>query len=182
MLTVGASTIDRDFLATMKLGTRDIVYRCFSLQRGSKSFTGKKMYPLVYMGSNNNNSTNPDPSSSHVSNTASNGGALAADQHLLPTVAVSEKEGNIIKQYVMKVQNLKENLAFFATKIGIRPSPVVAAFSSRGPNVITPQILKLDVVAPRVNILAAWTCDSCPLCYTPTDGGNLGVRRKHDCS
>lgn len=46
---------------------------------------------------------------------------------------------------------------FQETKLGIQPSPVVAAFSSRGPNPITPKILKPDFIAPRVNILAGWT-------------------------
>lgn len=42
--------------------------------------------------------------------------------------------------------------------IGGSPSaPKVAAFSSRGPNHLTPEILKPDVIAPGVNILAGWT-------------------------
>ena len=39
----------------------------------------------------------------------------------------------------------------------IQPSLVIAAFSSYGPNSITPQILKLDLIAPDVNILAGWS-------------------------
>lgn len=46
---------------------------------------------------------------------------------------------------------------FEGTKVGIEPSPVVAAFSSRGPNPITPEVLKPDFIAPGVNILAAFT-------------------------
>lgn len=34
---------------------------------------------------------------------------------------------------------------------------MVAAFSSRGPTFLTLEILKPDLVAPGVNILAAWS-------------------------
>ncbi|KAL2528367.1 Subtilisin-like protease SBT1.7 [Forsythia ovata] len=66
-----------------------------------------------------------------LTNTAANGEELVADAHLLPATA--------------------------GTKLGIEPSPVVAAFSSRGPNSITPEVLKPDMIAPGVNILAGWS-------------------------
>ncbi|KAJ6829607.1 putative subtilisin-like protease SBT1.4 [Iris pallida] len=44
-----------------------------------------------------------------------------------------------------------------------RPAaPKVASFSSRGPNYRAPEIIKPDVIAPGVNILAAWTGESAP--------------------
>ncbi|KAI9078354.1 hypothetical protein K1719_039730 [Acacia pycnantha] len=36
-------------------------------------------------------------------------------------------------------------------------SPYIASFSSRGPNAITPNILKPDIAAPGVDIIAAWS-------------------------
>ncbi|XP_061362657.1 subtilisin-like protease Glyma18g48580 [Gastrolobium bilobum] len=43
------------------------------------------------------------------------------------------------------------------TYLGRKPAPVMASYSSRGPNKIQPSILKPDVTAPGVNILAAYS-------------------------
>jgi subtilisin family serine protease len=92
-----------------------------------------------------------------LANTAANGEELVADAHLLPATAVGQKEGDLIKSYILSDPNPTATIVFGGTKVGITPSPVVAAFSSRGPNTITPEILKPDLIAPGVNILAGWT-------------------------
>ncbi|OIV98936.1 hypothetical protein TanjilG_07371 [Lupinus angustifolius] len=92
-----------------------------------------------------------------LTNTAVNGEELVADCHLLPAVTIGEKEGKKLKNYVLTSKKATATLAFLGTRLGIRPSPVVAAFSSRGPNFLTLEILKPDLVAPGVNILAAWS-------------------------
>ncbi|KAG6545044.1 hypothetical protein Mapa_013738 [Marchantia paleacea] len=43
--------------------------------------------------------------------------------------------------------------------LGLKPSPMVADFSSRGPNSATPAILKPDIMGPGVDILAAFNND-----------------------
>ncbi|KAL3698810.1 hypothetical protein R1sor_012886 [Riccia sorocarpa] len=45
---------------------------------------------------------------------------------------------------------------------GIRPSPTVGDFSGRGPNPVTPDILKPDIMAPGVDILAAFADNRVP--------------------
>ncbi|XP_050388012.1 subtilisin-like protease SBT1.7 [Argentina anserina] len=92
-----------------------------------------------------------------LSNTGANGEELVADAHLLPATAVGQKNGDVIKSYLVSNPNPTAAIIFEGTKVGIEPSPVVAAFSSRGPNSIMPDILKPDFVAPGVNILAGWS-------------------------
>ncbi|KAL6993817.1 hypothetical protein U1Q18_011930 [Sarracenia purpurea var. burkii] len=92
-----------------------------------------------------------------LANTAANGEELVADAFLLPAAAVGQKSGDAIRSYLFSHQYSTATIIFNGTKVGVEPSPVVAAFSSRGPNPITPEILKPDVIAPGVNIIAAWT-------------------------
>ncbi|XP_076922068.1 subtilisin-like protease SBT1.8 [Bidens hawaiensis] len=92
-----------------------------------------------------------------LGNTAESGEELVADSHLLPAVAVGRKIGDQIREYLKTEAKPMALLKFGGTVLGVKPSPVVAAFSSRGPNMVTPQILKPDVIGPGMNILAGWS-------------------------
>lgn len=92
-----------------------------------------------------------------LTNTQSYGEELVADAHLIPTAAVGQIAGDAIKNYILSDSNPTATVVSRGTQLGIQPSPVVAAFSSRGPNPLTPEILKPDFIAPGVNILAGWT-------------------------
>ncbi|CAL0303214.1 unnamed protein product [Lupinus luteus] len=92
-----------------------------------------------------------------LANTAQNGEDSVADEHVLPALAVGKIVGDKIREYVGSDPNPTVVLSFGGTVLDVKPAPVVAAFSSRGPNNLTPQILKPDVIGPGVNILAAWT-------------------------
>ncbi|XP_019193182.1 PREDICTED: subtilisin-like protease SBT1.4 [Ipomoea nil] len=188
MLTVGASTIDREFPAVVTLGNR-------------RSFTGTSLYsgvppssnpvPVVYGGQANSLYClsgqldaskviskivfcEPGGNNSVVSkglavlgaggygmiipNPLPYGFQLQANADLVPTSLVTVADGDIIREYVRSTPLATAKIEFKRTVIGNSPSaPRVAAFSSRGPNSLTPEILKPDVIAPGVNILAAWT-------------------------
>ncbi|KAF5748419.1 hypothetical protein HS088_TW04G00373 [Tripterygium wilfordii] len=92
-----------------------------------------------------------------LANTAISSEELVADSHLIPAVAVGKKAGDIIRGYVKTDANPTALLVFGGTVLNVKPSPVVAAFSSRGPNVVNPEILKPDLIGPGVNILAGWS-------------------------
>ncbi|KAL3623581.1 hypothetical protein CASFOL_032397 [Castilleja foliolosa] len=97
-----------------------------------------------------------------LANTAENGEELVGDSHLLPAVAVGMKAGDQIKNYVNKTEKPTAVLSFGRTVVNVKPSPVVAAFSSRGPNNVTQEILKPDLIGPGVNILAGWSGVTAP--------------------
>ncbi|KAJ9551260.1 hypothetical protein OSB04_015305 [Centaurea solstitialis] len=91
-----------------------------------------------------------------LANTAASGDELFAESHLLPAVAVGKTAGDEIREYLKSDAKPVAVLKFGGTVLGVKPSPVVAAFSSRGPNKVTPEILKPDVIGPGLNILAGW--------------------------
>lgn len=191
ILTVGASTLDRNFPATVKLSN-------------NASYTGASLYdgdalgqlPLIYAGNAGLPGANASVSlclsglldPAHVKgkivvcdrginartakgivvqkaggagmilvNAIVNGEELIADSHVLPAVLVGHKAGAAIKDYISNTQMPTTSIDFMGSIIDVKPAPVMAAFSSRGPNTVTPEILKPDVTAPGVNILAAWT-------------------------
>jgi subtilisin family serine protease len=92
-----------------------------------------------------------------LANTEIDGEGLIADSHVLPATSVGNNGGQVILSYIRTVKDPKVTIEFEGTVLNVKPAPVVASFSSRGPNSETPQILKPDVVGPGVNILAAWT-------------------------
>lgn len=92
-----------------------------------------------------------------LANTIVNGEELIADCHVLPAVLVGYQAGAAIKDYITKTQMPMTSIDFMGTVLDVKPAPVMAAFSSRGPNTVTLEILKPDITAPGVNILAAWS-------------------------
>ncbi|KAH1105462.1 hypothetical protein J1N35_009230 [Gossypium stocksii] len=90
-----------------------------------------------------------------LANTADSGEESVADSHLLSAVAVGRKTGDLIRKYAQSNPNPTAKLVFGGTVLNVRLSPVVAPFSSRGSNMVTPQILKQYVIGPGVDILAA---------------------------
>ncbi|XP_047313091.1 subtilisin-like protease SBT1.5 [Impatiens glandulifera] len=100
-----------------------------------------------------------------IENTAEEGGeGLLADAHLLPALAITASAGIKLHDYMNSDSNPKVSMKFRGTEVGIKPAPVVASFSSRGPNAESIYVLKPDVIAPGVNILAAW-----PESVSPTE-------------
>ncbi|VVA33197.1 PREDICTED: subtilisin [Prunus dulcis] len=75
----------------------------------------------------------------------------------LPCVQVDFAIGTYLLTYIGATRNPVVKFNPTKTQVGQQISPEVAFFSSRGPNSLSPSILKPDITAPGVNILASWS-------------------------
>ena len=192
ILTVGASTIDREFPADVVLGNGRIL-------RGVSLYSGDPLnvtnLPLILADESGSRlcvagKLNPSLVSGKIvvcdsgggkrvekgravklaggagmilANTKTDGEELVADSHLIPATNVGKTAGDLIKRYADSKSSPTATISFGGTVTGNSLlAPKVAAFSGRGPNRLTLDILKPDIVAPGVNILAGWTGSSSP--------------------
>ncbi|KAF5197891.1 Subtilisin-like protease SBT1.7 [Thalictrum thalictroides] len=186
--TIGAGTVDRNFLASVTLGD------------GVTTFTGKSVYPesllvsrvSLYYGRDNtsknceknslnssdvskkivfcsfNNKTDVYEQMEEVFRAGAVGALFATDSAQLlfaqdfymPFVAISPMDGETVEEYLTKTSEATVDIKFQITELGAKPAPQVADFSSRGPNRNFPWVLKPDILAPGVDILAAWLPNS----------------------
>ncbi|RHN65130.1 putative tripeptidyl-peptidase II [Medicago truncatula] len=193
ILTVAASTIDRDFDASVQLHNGQH-FRGDSL---SIALPENKLYPLITAAEARlaeapvenatlcmNGTIDPEKARGRIlvclrgisarveksfvaleaeavgmilCNDQSNGNELIADPHFLPATQITYADGVALFAYINSTKNPLGYIHPPTTKLNIKPAPSMAAFSSRGPNPITPEILKPDVTAPGVNIIAAYS-------------------------
>uniref|UniRef100_A0A1D1ZCI7 Subtilisin-like protease n=1 Tax=Anthurium amnicola TaxID=1678845 RepID=A0A1D1ZCI7_9ARAE len=73
----------------------------------------------------------------------------------IPTLAVDYNATLQLVDYASSSPHPTATVIPRGTTFGVRPSPAVAGFSSRGPSALNGGVLKPDVLAPGVNILAA---------------------------
>ncbi|CAJ1967806.1 unnamed protein product [Sphenostylis stenocarpa] len=187
LLSVAASTIDRKFFTSVQLGDGTVYISLYKFKEfygvSVNTFDLKnKSYPLIYGGNapNTTGGFNSFRSSLCLENSLDEnvvkGKIVLCDGFLdpasvglvsgaagillrsstpkdnaftfaLPAVHLSLEDGALIQSYINLTSNEgKDSLA-----------PYIASFSSRGPNAITPNILKPDLAAPGVDILAAWS-------------------------
>ncbi|XP_061980159.1 subtilisin-like protease [Populus nigra] len=84
------------------------------------------------------------------------GNVTTASLHVLPASHVTYADGLSIKAYINSTSSPMATILFKGTVFGVPYAPQVAMFSSRGPSLASPGILKPDILGPGVRILAAW--------------------------
>ncbi|XP_043712706.1 CO(2)-response secreted protease-like isoform X1 [Telopea speciosissima] len=192
ILTVAATTIDRDFESDCVLGNKKVFKgEGINFSTLQKSPT----YPLIYGLSAKSKSSSKDEARScdpyaldgakikgkivlcdqtdgsyskreKSDGVKSLGGlgivvvddierSVALTTGSFPMTAISSKDFAGILSYIKSTRNPVATILPTVSVTKYKPAPIVAYFSSRGPSPIQ-NILKPDIAAPGVNILAAW--------------------------
>ncbi|KAJ6422965.1 hypothetical protein OIU84_023985 [Salix udensis] len=194
LFTIGASTLDREFSATVTLGNKKL-FKGSSV--ASKSLPAGKFYPLINAAEARLPTAQPADAqlcqngtldarkvagkiivclrgiNSRVgkgheaelagavgmilANDEESGSELLSDPHVLPAAHLTYTDGQAVMNYIKSTRNPTASISPVHTDLGVVPNPVMAAFSSRGPSLIEPAILKPDVTAPGVDVIAAYT-------------------------
>ncbi|XP_077246635.1 CO(2)-response secreted protease-like [Tasmannia lanceolata] len=194
IMTVGATTIDRDFESDVVLGENNTMVKGEAI---NFSNLGKSpVNPLIYSGSAKSNSSSDDDSRNcfpdtldgdkikgkivlceHSDTTYSQrdkmeevtslGGIgmvlvddleqfVAFSYGIFPMTVISSEGATKIRSYINSTRNPVATVLPTISVTKYKPAPAVAYFSSRGPSFQTRNILKPDIAAPGVNILAAF--------------------------
>ncbi|XP_028053199.1 subtilisin-like protease SBT1.5 [Camellia sinensis] len=71
----------------------------------------------------------------------------------IPSLVLKTSSGTSVREYATKAKKaMVKSMRFMMTSLGTKPAPQVARFSSRGPDPISPGVLKPDILAPGANI------------------------------
>lgn len=92
-----------------------------------------------------------------LANGRMDGEDIVADAHVLPATMITYSEAVSLYRYMASTPSPVANISPSKTEVGVKNSPSVAGFSSRGPSGMLPYVLKPDIAAPGVDILAAFT-------------------------
>ncbi|GJS33088.1 subtilisin-like protease SBT1.8 [Tanacetum coccineum] len=174
IMTVGAGTIDRNFIATLELGN-GLKFQGTSYFPSSVSITNTNIYYEFNDPRKSGCSVDLDPSEvkgkivlcddsgkSDISDkmyVASHAGAYGAifltkdslcldpTGYSIPAICVHTRFAKEIKEYSMEDNASVKKMRFVFTKTSRGPAPQVASLSSRGPDPVTPNnVLKPDMM------------------------------------
>ncbi|XP_038724097.1 subtilisin-like protease SBT5.6 [Tripterygium wilfordii] len=82
---------------------------------------------------------------------------VPSDPFYLPGTTLNASDAFKVFNYIKSAKNPMATIGATQTVLHNRPAPSMADFTGRGPSTIDPFILKPDITAPGVNILAAWS-------------------------
>ncbi|KAJ4836714.1 hypothetical protein Tsubulata_031908 [Turnera subulata] len=181
-LTVAASTIDRSFITKLVLGNGETI-----LGNSLNSFElNGTSFPLVYSGDAANYTFGVGPDiatwcfSGSLTPLRTKGGVVLCNAlnsftwiegsmgiimpspfemaigFPMPVALINFEDHSRVLDYIKYTENPTATILLTEAVKDVM-APRVVSFSSRGPSPISPDILKPDITAPGLNILAAWS-------------------------
>ncbi|KAI3960999.1 hypothetical protein MKW92_048139 [Papaver armeniacum] len=191
LLTVAASSIDREFNSNVQLGNSQIL-------KGNSinPLRMDKFHPVIFAedaaaaGVTKGNASSCDQGSLDRNLikgkiVVCNGGGSEerkndySHQYVIPTTVIDSIELlQALVDYVALSQNPTARISPTTTILNTTPAPKMAVFSSVGPNTIAHDIIKPDITAPGVRILAAWS----PVSIESTAGRSVDYNLKSGTS
>ncbi|KAK3127510.1 hypothetical protein QOZ80_7AG0574360 [Eleusine coracana subsp. coracana] len=159
MITVGATTVDRVFPANLTLGNGVVL-------EGQSLYITKtnsaSMFQLVYSYCLTESANwTREKVEGKIMVCMDDGSSPDLYGFHLQKVSLLVSTGERLRAYMASESNPVASFSFSSkTIIQDNQAPLVAGFSSRGPNPIVPELLKPDIIAPGVNILAGWSRDA----------------------
>ncbi|KAK4476663.1 hypothetical protein RD792_015823 [Penstemon davidsonii] len=173
IFTIAASSIDRDFQSTIVLGNNESYKVAASFTSASDarncipgSLDTKKVAGKIVVCVNDEPTVSRKIKKLVVEDSRAKGVIIIDgegessydspfDSGTYPFSEVEATIGSKILQYINSTKYPTATILPSAEIIKSKPAPVVASFSSRGPGDLTENILKPDIMAPGVAILAA---------------------------
>ncbi|KAL0321906.1 UNVERIFIED_CONTAM: Cucumisin [Sesamum calycinum] len=185
-LSVAASTIDRKFLTNVQLGNDEsyvgVSVNTFVLENGSYPLVYGGNVPNTAGGYDNSTSRycvadSLDPklvegtivlcdglNDAEPAAAVGAAGTIMHDDYFtdfafsfpLPASYLGDDDGSKVYNYINGTSKPTATI-LKSVEVNETLAPFVVSFSSRGPNPITADILKPDLTAPGVDILAAWS-------------------------
>ncbi|KAK9073367.1 hypothetical protein SSX86_007691 [Deinandra increscens subsp. villosa] len=178
VLTVAASTIDREFTGILTLGngvsvTGSALYPASSSStRGLIHFIGacendlnaNKIDKKIVVCLDSNGTLGEQYYNIQNSNVS---GAIFITnntdleffiQSTYPVLLLDLESGKSVLDYIQTLNDreAKVSIKFHGTRLGTKPAPRMASYSARGPSSSCPFVLKPDITAPGSLILASW--------------------------
>ncbi|XP_030551870.1 subtilisin-like protease SBT1.9 isoform X2 [Rhodamnia argentea] len=177
LFTVGASTVDREFLGTLTLGNG--VRIDFSTLYPGKHFSSQ--LPITFMEACDNveelerfrdnmivcvaklisiGKQIDNALSARVSAAVFISSIYLSEFYTrssFPAAFIGVQAGQALIDYITRSNDPTGTLEFRKTELGKEPAPRVEGYSSRGPYSSCPDIQKPDIIAPGTLVLASWT-------------------------
>jgi subtilisin family serine protease len=91
-----------------------------------------------------------------LANDELNGDSLVADPHVLPGVHITYDDGVALRAWLASGSGHMATITGMSTNTSFANGDVMGSFSSRGPNPSVPDVIKPDITAPGVDVLAAF--------------------------